>query len=212
MPEGSKNTTDRGTPPFDGIVGVILAGGKSTRYGRNKAFELLGNKPLISYVVETMTSLFQETILMTNTPSEYQHLGLDMYQDLIKGLGPIGGIYTALKKIQADAAFFVACDMPFLSKSLISHMVSIREHFDVVVPRMGWKLEALHAIYRKTCVHRIEKNITDGIYQVIQIFRHLTVRYVEEEEIKQFDPEMRSFLNINRPQDLRRLKKLWRNS
>ncbi len=212
MLEGSKNIRDNNTPPFDSIVGVILAGGRSTRYGRNKAFEPLGDKPLISHVVETMTSLFQETILMTNTPAEYQHLGLAMYRDLIEGLGPIGGIYTALKTIQTDAAFFVACDMPFLSKSLISHMVSIRERFDVVVPRMGWKLEALHAIYRKSCIPRIEKNITDGIYQVIRIFRHLTVRYVEEEEIRQFDPKLRSFLNINRPQDLRRLKKQWRNS
>jgi len=208
MPEGSKNIRTRTDPPFEDIVGVILAGGRSTRYGRNKAFETLGGKSLIGRVVETMTSLFRETILMTNTPSEYEHLGLAMHQDLIKGLGPIGGIYTALKIIQKDAGFFVACDMPFLNRALISHMVSIMEDFDVIVPRMGWKIEALHALYRKRCVAQIEKNINDGIYQVIRVFEHVTVRYVEEEEIRQFDPQFQSFLNINRPQDLRRLENL----
>ena len=208
MPEGSKNTRTSTDPPFEDIVGVILAGGRSTRYGRNKAFETLGGKSLIARVVETMTSLFKETILMTNTPSEYEHLGLPTYQDLIKGLGPIGGIYTALKIIEKDAGFFVACDMPFLNKALISHMVSIRKDFDVIVPRMGWKIEALHALYRKSCVAQIEKNINDGIYQIVRVFEHVTVRYVDEEEIRQFDPQLRSFLNINRPQDLRRLKNL----
>ncbi len=212
MPEDSGNTKARPAPPYGNIAGVILAGGKSSRYGRNKAFEKLGGKTLINHVVDTMTSLFQHTILMTNTPSEYEHLGLDMYEDLIKGLGPIGGIYTALKKIDQEAAFLVACDMPFLNRSLITYMVSVWENNDVVVPRMGWKLEALHAIYRKSCVSRIEKNIGNGIYQVIQIFDHLTVRYVDEEEIRQFDPQLRSFLNINRPQDLRRLENLWQNS
>ena len=71
MPEGSKNIRTRTDPPFEDIVGVILAGGRSTRYGRNKAFETLGGKSLIGRVVETMTSLFRETILMTNTPSQY---------------------------------------------------------------------------------------------------------------------------------------------
>jgi len=212
MPEGSKNTNSKNTSLIQDATGVILAGGKSTRFGRNKAFETIGGSSLIARVVETMTSLFSETIIITNSPSQYRHLGLTMYQDLIKGLGPIGGIYTALKLINKDAAFFVACDMPFLNKSLISHMVEIRESYDVIVPRMGWKIEALHALYTKRCIGQIEKNIRQGIYQVMKVFEHLRVRYVDEKEIRRFDPDLRSFLNINRPQDLRRLEKIWLSS
>jgi len=212
MPEDSENTKAKIKPPFTDSVGIILAGGKSTRYGRNKALENIGGRTLIEHVVETMTSLFESIILITNTPAEYAHLGLPMHEDLIKGLGPIGGIYTALKVIDKDFGFVVACDMPFLSKTLITHMVSIKESFDVVVPRMDWKIEALHAIYRKSCLKQIEKNIAQEIYQVMRLFESVTVRYVEEEEIIQFDPELKSFLNINRPQDLRRLESLWLNS
>lgn len=212
MPEDSQNIRVNFSPPIADITGVILAGGKSTRYGRNKALEMLGEKTLIERVVETMSSIFQEVILMTNTPSDYAPLGLRMYEDLVKGLGPIGGIYTALKVINTDSAFVVGCDMPFLNKNLIIHMVSIQPGFDVVVPRMGWKIEALHAIYRKSCLKHIKRNISQKIYQLIRLFQFVVVRYVEEEEIRQFDPELKSFLNINRPQDLRRLESVWLNS
>ncbi|RLB41767.1 MAG: molybdenum cofactor guanylyltransferase [Deltaproteobacteria bacterium] len=212
MLEDSLSTRNKPEPPFRDIVGIILAGGKSARYGRNKALENIGGKALIEHVVDTVRPLFQDIIVITNTPSEYSHLGLEMHQDIIKGLGPIGGIYTALKVIKEDYGFVVACDMPFLNKALITYMVSLKKGFDVVVPRMGWKIEALHAIYNRGCIEQIEKNIQGKIYQVMRVFDSVNVRYVDEEEIKKFDPDLKSFLNINRPHDLRRLETLWLNS
>jgi molybdopterin-guanine dinucleotide biosynthesis protein A len=128
-----------------------------------------------------------------------------MYQDLVKGLGPLGGIYTALKCISTGAGFFVACDMPRLNPALISHMAGIADDHDAVVPRVEWKLEALHAIYRRTCLPAVEGVISKHQYQIIRFFDAISIRYVDEVEIRKFDPGLRSFFNINRPEDMKKL-------
>ena len=190
---------------FSDITGVILAGGESRRYGRNKAFVKVNGIPLIERVMGVMQSVFQNLILITNTPEEYAYLKLPVHQDLIKGLGPVGGIFTALTAIPDDAGFFVACDMPFLQRELIRHIVEKRGNFDVVVPRISGKMETLHALYDKRCLPAIRRLIDSRQYQVFRFFSEVSVRYVNEDEIRRFDPELRSFLNINKPQELRRL-------
>jgi len=184
------------------ISGVILVGGKSSRFGANKAFVQVEGVPLIEHVIHVLRALFDHIVLITNTPREYAHLQLPMYQDLVKGLGPLGGIYTALQCISTEAGFFVACDMPHLNPDLISHMAGIAKDHDAVVPRVGWKLEALHALYRQSCLPAVEKLIRDRQYQIIRFFEAVSTRYVDEVEIRKFDPDLRSFFNINRPEDL----------
>jgi len=190
------------------ITGIILAGGKSTRYGRDKALVEIDGIRLIERVIRVMSSIFQRLILITNTPSEYTFLQLPMYEDLIKGLGPIGGIYTGLEAISDEAGFFVACDMPFLNANLVRHIVKARGDVDAVVPRMGWKIEALHSLYSKRCLPVIKELIGSREYQVIKVFRKTRVKYVDEDEIRSFDPQLRSFFNVNIPQELLDVAKL----
>jgi molybdopterin-guanine dinucleotide biosynthesis protein A len=111
---------------LEGVTGVILAGGKSTRYGTNKAFAEVHGTKLIERVVQTMERLFERLLLVTNTPHEYAYLKLPMEEDIIKGLGPIGGIHTGLETISDEAGFFVACDMPYLNENLLRHMVTLK--------------------------------------------------------------------------------------
>lgn len=197
----------RGAPRYRDVVGVILAGGRSTRYGRNKAFVRLHGVPLIERVIGVLRPLFPEILLITNTPDEYAHLGLPMHRDLIPGLGPIGGIYTALSVLDREAGFFVACDMPRLNPKLIGHMVEARGDFDAVVPRIGGYMDALHALYTRACLKPVRALIDRRRYQVIRLYDRVSVRYVEEEEIRLLDPHLDSFLNINRPEELERLNK-----
>jgi molybdopterin-guanine dinucleotide biosynthesis protein A len=193
-------------PPCGGLTGVILAGGKSRRYGSNKAWVKIDGMALIERVTGVMQALFHDVILITNTPDEYAHLRLPMHKDLIKGLGPLGGIYTALRAITNEAGFFVACDMPFLNRALIQYMVAVRENFDVVVPKVDGFVEALHALYAKRCLPAMERLIDSGHYQIIRMFPHVSVRHVRGDEIRRFDPDLKSFFNINEPQHLRRLE------
>jgi molybdopterin-guanine dinucleotide biosynthesis protein A len=156
-------------------------------------------------VVKAMQSLFQDVVLITNTPDEYAYLELPMHEDLIKGLGPMGGIFTALTAISSYAGFFVACDMPSLNQNLIRYMVEARDDFDVVVPRISKKIETLHALYTKDCVGPIRRLIDSRQYQIFRFFPSVSVRYIDEDEIRRFDPGLESFFNVNRPHELRRL-------
>ncbi len=184
------------------VSGVVLAGGRSTRYGKNKALVKLHGIPLIERVLDVMRPIFSNVIIITNTPDEYSYLELPMYQDIMKGLGPLGGIFTGLRVIPDNAGFFVACDMPFLNQGLIRHIVEIKAEFDVVVPRISGNMEALHALYRTGCQSNIEGLINSRIYQVFRFFNEVSVRYVDEDEVRIFDPDLRSFLNVNRPEGL----------
>ncbi len=187
---------------IEDVSGIVLAGGRSTRYGKNKALVKLHGIPLIERVLEVMRLIFRRVIIITNTPDEYSYLELPMYQDIIKGLGPLGGIITGLQVIPDNAGFFVACDMPFLSQGLIRHIVEIKADFDVVVPRISGNMEALHALYRTGCQSKIESLINSKTYQIFRFFNEVSVRYVDEDEVRIFDPDLRSFLNINRPEGL----------
>ena len=189
-------------PSIREITGVILAGGKSSRFGINKAFVEINGSRLIDRVTGLLSAIFKRTILITNSPHDYSYLGLPIYEDLIRGLGPIGGIFTGLENIHDEAGFFIACDMPFVSEDLIRYIVSVRGDYDAVVPKIDWKMEPLHALYTKSCLPVIKELIAAGIYQTIKSFYKLNVRYVNEAEIKANDPQMRSFLNVNRPEEL----------
>jgi len=190
------------------VTGVILAGGKSLRYGRNKALVKIDGIPLIERVINVMGSLFRHLILITNTPDEYSYLKLPMHEDLIKGLGPLGGIFTALMTITNEAGFFVACDMPHLNRELIHHMVEVRYDFDAVVPRTHVGTEALHALYGKGCLPQIKRLIDSSQYQTLRFFPKVSVRYVDENEIRRFDPELTSFFNINKPDAIKNIDKV----
>ena len=204
MPDVLKDSDQKGLP-FRDVSGVVLAGGKSSRYGKNKALVKIHGITLIERVVRVMQHLFKDVALITNSPDEYAYLKLPMHEDLIKGLGPMGGIFTALTAIPGDAGFFVACDMPSLNLGLIRYMVETRDDFDVVIPRISRKVEALHALYTKDCVEPIRRLIDSRQYQIIRFFPMVSVRYVDEYEIRRFDPRLESFFNVNRPHELRRL-------
>ena len=189
-------------PSLKGVTGVVLAGGKSTRYGTNKAFVEIQGIRLVERTIRVMGSVFERLLIVTNTPDEFAYLDLPMVEDLIKGFGPLGGIYTGLEAIDDEAGFFVACDMPFLRENFLRHMVSLRGDHDAVVPRVRWMVEPLHALYGKKCLPAIRESIHSREYQILKFFQKIKVRYVEEEEIRRVDPDLKSFFNINRPEDL----------
>jgi molybdopterin-guanine dinucleotide biosynthesis protein A len=191
-------------PSLEEVTGVILAGGKSTRYGTNKAFAEVQGVRLIERTIRVMGSVCPRLLLVTNTPAEYAYLQLPMVEDLIKGLGPLGGIYTGLEVIEDENGLFVACDMPFLREDLLRYMVTLRGDFDAVVPRIDWMVEPLHALYTKKCLPSLRKFIRSQELQILKFFQKIRVRYLEEEEIRKVDPDLKSFFNINRPEDLER--------
>ena len=194
--------------PYDHITGVILAGGSSKRYGQNKAFLEIGSIRLIDHITEEMKNIFKQVILVINGKKDYEYLEIPIIGDLIKGLGPIGGIYTGLMSISDQAGFFVACDMPFINKKLVRYMVDIKDNHAAVVPSVENKIEPLHAIYAQSCLGPIRNLIDSKCYQVRRFYDQISVRYVKEDEIRKFGSPGKAFLNINTPDEFIKIQSL----
>ncbi len=195
--------------PYDHITGVILAGGSSKRYGQNKAFLEIGGIRLIDRITEEMKNIFERVILVTNEKKGYEYLGIPVMEDIIKELGPIGGIYTGLMNLSDQAGFFVACDMPFINKQLVRYMVDIQDNHSAVVPLVANdEIEPLHAIYAQSCLGPIRDLIDSKRYQVRLCYDQIPVRYVKEGEIRTFGSPTRAFLNINTPDEFSKTQAL----
>lgn len=183
------------------VSGVILAGGKSSRMGRNKALLEVGGKRIIESAVALFKSIFKEVILVTNSPSEYADLDVRIVTDIFPGKGSLGGIYTGLSHSSHDYSFVASCDMPFLKREMIEFLISKKEDFDVIVPRLRDGYEPLHALYSRRCLKPIEAMLRKGDLRIIGFYQEVRVREVSEDELSPFNPSPSSFININTPED-----------
>ncbi len=184
---------------------IVLAGGRSSRFGTDKAFVKVGDSTIIESLLFLLCPIFDNLIIVTNHPAKHQAFPAKVVEDKIKGLGPLGGIYSGLLASDSEQNFVVACDMPLLNPRLIHYIMS-QARAEVVVPRIKDKLEPLHAVYSKSCIPAIEKQIASGDYKIQNFFAQIDVQYVEEPEIRQFDPNLTSFLNINLQKDLKKIE------
>ncbi len=186
------------------ITLAIIAGGQSRRMGRDKAFVELGGKPLIEHVIQRSADLGQaETIIITNNPAQYQHLGLPMYRDVLPDKGSLGGIYTALITAKRPNTLVLACDMPFVNADLLRFMISqIDDDTDIVVPRVDGYPQGLHAIYKKTCIKPIAEGLAADRLKIIRFYDQMRVRYLDESDYATFDADGCCFTNLNTPAEL----------
>ena len=185
------------------ITGVILAGGQSRRFGSNKALALLDGKPLIKHVAEILSAIFTDSLLVTNTPEQYDFLNIPMIEDQFNDMGPLAGIHAALLQIITPHAFVVACDMPYLSAELIRYLcASYDQEYDVIIPWTQKGQEPLCGLYHKKSLPIIESCLKRKDCQIIRALAELRVRRVEEEEILSITGDFACFKNINWPIDL----------
>ncbi|MGD8385826.1 MAG: molybdenum cofactor guanylyltransferase [Desulfobacteraceae bacterium] len=198
LPGRAKTSSQKGTS----LSGVVLAGGRSRRYGKNKALVTLEGVSLIERVCRVLKLVADPVILSTNDPELFQFLGLPTVRDIIPGLGPLSGIHAGLSVMPGEAALFVACDMPNLNAELIRFMAASRKDADAVVPRVAGLPEPLHAIYGKTCLGPVSRAIKNGEHRIVSFFPDIRIKYIEENQIRRFDPNLDVFANINRPEEL----------
>ncbi len=187
---------------------AVLAGGHSRRMGQDKAWLPVGGRAVIERVVERVTPLSDDVLLIANTGDPYHHLPAQLVGDIYPGKGSLGGIYTALQTARYDHCLVVACDMPFLNTSLLRYLIGLAPGYDVVIPRVGEFPETLHALYGKRCLEPIQRRLLAGQLKIVGFFDEVHVHYVERDDVARFDPEFRSFMNMNTPADWERLQQL----
>jgi molybdopterin-guanine dinucleotide biosynthesis protein A len=188
------------------ISGIILAGGKSQRMGEDKAFIKIAEKPIIETIIDLFHKVFKETLIVTNRKDSYLYLKVGVYEDIFPEQGALGGLYTGLFRSNSFNSFVAACDMPFLNKRVINYVCQQADGYDVVVPRTEDGFQPLHALYSKRCLGPIETILMEKKTRIVDLYPLVRVRVVDFREFVSVDPEMQSFVNINTPEELNRLK------
>jgi molybdopterin-guanine dinucleotide biosynthesis protein A len=193
---------------------AVLAGGQSRRMGTDKALLPLvaGGQPMLRVVLERLSAVADDTIVVADEQARYAAFGARVVPDLNRQVGTLGGIQAAIAWSAHEHCLVVACDMPFLSLPLLRRMANEPRDYDVLVPLIpgesrqrddGLVFQTLHAIYSKRCLPFIEKQIAEGKKQVVGFFNDVRVRTLDVAEISRWDPDLRSFFNVNTPEVMR---------
>ena len=198
------------------VTAVILAGGMSRRLGRNKALEPFRGEPLIHRVIHRMSQVASNIIIVANDHERVAELALpDSVTTVIDeypGKGSLGGIYTGLRAAPTEWAVFCACDMPFPSPRLYRALLSERESNDAVVPVLDGRPEPIHAAYSRACLEPIREKLDADRLKISGFFDDVSVHYFTEAQVRETDPDLLSFFNINTQQDLEEAKQIAQNS
>jgi molybdopterin-guanine dinucleotide biosynthesis protein A/molybdopterin converting factor small subunit len=189
---------------------VVLTGGKSSRMGRPKALLTFDGEPLIVHIVRHLKRVFAETVVVAAPEQELPLLPVALVRDQVAYQGPVSGIYRGLKAATKEVCFVTSCDAPFLDLALISHLLSEISDCDVVVPFWQERFQPLHAVYRRSVAPLLHEQLERGELRPIFLYDKVRTRKVHEDEIRTFDPEGMSFLNMNSPADYDSALQLWR--
>lgn len=188
---------------------VILVGGEARRAnGQEKYFFRYQGKTFIERLVEILQDIVDEVILVAKDPDQcrrFDHIpGVRCITDIRQGIGPIGGLHAGALAAQGDLIFVSACDMPCIEAGVVSHLFSVIGEHHAAIP--SWNedlLEPLMAVYRRDVLIDYLKNHES--YSLRPMIRSIDTLYVPVSELRPFDPELRSFTNINKIEDLRQI-------
>jgi molybdopterin-guanine dinucleotide biosynthesis protein A len=185
-------------------TGVILAGGENRRMPVRKAFIEVNGQKIIDRNLRVLKRLFEEILIVTNEPEHYAYSGVQLLGDVYDIRGPMTGLLTALFNANNKWVFVLACDMPFISESLIRYMASKRNRYDAVVPSLKGRPEPLFAFYSNQLLPFMEESLLAG-EKGLKYFLHnhkKRVQYIPLKELTGTGHGADSFINLNTPGDI----------
>jgi molybdenum cofactor guanylyltransferase len=183
------------------IVGCVLAGGNSSRMGRDKSLLTFGGVSLIDRAVGVMREVFPTVVVASDRGNEYEFLRVPILPDIKKNRGPLGGIHAALVQTETDYLFVLACDMPFVSAELIRHVIGAESAANATVPTMNGRVQPLCGLYSRMCLPIIERSLNNGIYKLQSVLEELKPAFVPlTPDLPFFAPNLLD--NLNAPADV----------
>jgi molybdopterin-guanine dinucleotide biosynthesis protein A len=188
---------------------IILVGGEARRAnGQEKFFFLYQGKTFIERLVDSLRDVTDEIIIVAKNSEQCRRFdalrNVRCIADIRQGIGPIGGLHAGALAAQGDLLFVSACDMPCIETAVVSHLFDTIGTADAAIP--SWNadmLEPLHAVYRRDVLLRYLES--HGSYSLRPMIRSLNTRYVPVEELRRFDPKLKTFTNINKLEELDRI-------
>jgi len=190
---------------------IILVGGEARRAGgQEKYFFSYNGKTFIEHILGALREVVDEIVLAAKDPAQcerFSHLdGVRCVSDIRKEIGPMGGLHAGVIEVRGDLVVVVACDMPCINPRVIEHLFSFMDDYDAVIPL--WKpgmIEPLHAIYRREALLAyLEQPEHDSLHEMVGSMR---VRFVGIDELRRLDPDLKTFTNVNKLEELERMKR-----
>ncbi len=206
---------------YSDVTCIILAGGKSSRMGRNKALMKLGDKTVIERMIDIVDPVFEKKILITNTPEDFKFLGLSVYEDVYKYKGPLAGIHSGLLHSQTEKNFVISCDIPLMSAEMIKYIVEFPSESPVTICEAAGYLQPLAGVYSKKIFNDLDKHLKDfeklsaegkikhkkncGMHEFLD---SIPPEIIHPEGLDFYSDDL--FINMNNPEDYEQIK--WRFS
>lgn len=186
------------------ITGILLAGGMSSRMGREKGSMLIGKRMMYEYPLSVLESVCDEILISSCQPFPAKHTHPTVC-DQIKGIGPIGGIHTCLEHSSTELNIVLSYDMPMVNEGLLQYLIKQSQGWDIVVPSIGTgQLEPLCALYRKSISGVLKELIKEKNYAVRQVIPKVPSLVLNiRADMAFYHPDL--FLNINSMEDLKRI-------
>ena len=188
------------------VSGSVLCGGKSSRMGVDKMCVPLARRPLLEHVLDQVQSVFTDVMISVRSGVPCTRTDLPVVRDVLQVESPLAGIHASLKIAQGKSIVVVAVDMPLVQPALLRLLAEESAGVDVVVPKVGGFLEPLLAAYSPACIHPIKKTLAEGHRRVVSFYDSVQVKILPEEQVRQADPGLISFYNINSKSDLERVE------
>ena len=190
---------------------IILVGGEAKRAGgQEKYFFSYDGKTFIEHILGALRGVVDEIVLAARDPAQcerFSHLdGVRCVSDIRKGIGPTGGLHAGVLAAHGDLVTVVACDMPCINRRVIEHLFSLIGDYDAVIPTWNPEmLEPLHAVYRRSALLAYLEE--PGHLSLREMVGSMRVRFVEIEELREMDPELKTFTNVNKLEELERMRR-----
>lgn len=188
------------------LTGFILAGGASSRMGRDKAHILWGEGTLLTHAIERMERVASEVFVAGAVAAE--NLPVPVLVDRLPGLGPLAGIHAALSHSTTDWNLILAVDLPLVTPKMLAWIADLRATTSeaAIVSRVRSQLQPLCAAYHRHLLPRIEQALANRELSIHRLLEESSARIIEEDQLiaSGFAPEM--LLNVNTPEDLERAR------
>jgi molybdopterin-guanine dinucleotide biosynthesis protein A len=184
------------------ISGFILAGGKSSRMGFDKAFLIVANKPLLQNMIDVIDPFCQSIAISGQNPV-YANFHLEIIPDVFSECGPISGLYSVLKHSTTTWNLVVGVDVPFLNKELIQFLISNQGDYDCIIPIHKYGIEPLVGLYNSRIWPVVETQIGDGKFKLSKLLSELNTRYIDCNDLIGKYPKL--FRNINNMEDFQNI-------
>jgi len=182
------------------LSGVVLAGGQSRRMGTDKAALPFGDATLLERVLRAVGACCRQVVVVTSGSRPYPGLAVPVVVDRWPGRGPLAGIEAGLRACPTPYAAVVACDLPFLRPRLLCGLAEAARGVQAAVPVTD-RPHPLCAVYRRDAAGVADEVLQAGGGSVRDLLGRLRVRYVPEDVLRRWDPELASLVNVNTPEE-----------